>query len=194
MGQNLRTFVAIKIQPGTELQGFIDQCRKVFDKEAIKWVEGNNLHLTLKFLGETSEKQVGEIIDVLKNISDRFQPFSFKLNGPGYFKSKGQPRVLLVHISDSGQMKMIAGELENQLYDLGFERETREFRPHLTLGRIKFLKDKKRFYQFVEKYKNEVVQVVPVSEIIFYQSILKPQGPEYIPLKVVQFHKKLVLK
>ena len=186
MSQNIRTFIAIKIKPGVELLNLINRCRNVFQDEDIKWVEENNLHLTLKFLGETSEIQVLEVKNILENIGARYSGFSFSLNGLGYFKSQRQPRVLFVGISDFKQMKIIAGELEDKLTNIGFEKETREFKPHLTLARIKFLKEKRRFFQFVDGYKNFSFQRVIVSEIIFYQSILRPEGPVYQPIKTFQ--------
>lgn len=186
MNQVKRTFVAIKIKPEHELLDLLAECREIFNDEAIKWVHENNLHLTLKFLGETSEEQVQQTKSILEKTGIGATAFSFSLKGLGYFKSKGQPRVFFTSISGFETMEKIAGELEEQLFNVGFEKETRIFKPHLTLARIKFLRNKKRFYEFVDRYKNKMFQTVTVSEIVFYESILKPQGPKYVPLKTVQ--------
>ncbi len=188
MAKNLRTFIAIKIEPEPELLDFIEECKEVFEGEAIKWVEEDNLHLTLKFLGDTTEDKVDRIKNILKETCLKFTGFSFHINGTGYYKTRGYPNVLYVGISDFMQMQTIAVELNVRLFDLGFEKETKVFKPHLTLGRIKYLKDKKRFYEFIDKYKNKSIQKVLVSKIIFYQSILKSQGPEYIPLHITQLN------
>lgn len=188
MSKNIRTFIAIKIKPGPVLSDLIDKCRVVFKGEAIKWVEEDNLHLTLKFLGDTSENQVDKIKNTLEKIGSQFFAFSFGLHGMHFFSSKGSPRVLYVGLTEIQELKVIAEELQDTFYGLGFEKEIREFKPHLTLGRIKFLRDKKRFYQFVEGYKNTTFQTVNVSEVVFYQSILNSYAPEYVPLKIVQLN------
>lgn len=189
MNTNLRTFIAIKINPAPKLLEVTARCRELFENEAIRWVGSNNLHLTLKFLGETSEKQVQEIITNLENMAAQVSPFSLQLNGLGYFESGRQPKVLFAGVQELEEMKTLAQKIEEDFVLLGFEQEERKFNPHLTLGRIKFLKDKKRFYSFVEKYKNIEFQTVQVCEIIFYKSILNPRGPEYVPLAIVQLKK-----
>ena len=188
MSQFHRTFIAIKIKPEPELLDLMVVCRENFNNEAIKWVDENNLHLTLKFLGNTSSNQTEEIKNILEEFAVGVPAFSFALKGLGYFKSKGKPRVLFASIYSFKAMEKIAGELEEQLFKLGFEKETRAFKPPLTLARIKFVKDKNHFYEFVGQYKNKKFQTVNVSEIIFYQSILKPQGPKYVPLKTIQLN------
>ncbi|MFW6246309.1 MAG: RNA 2',3'-cyclic phosphodiesterase, partial [Tangfeifania sp.] len=95
------------------------------------------------------------------------------------FKRNRQPKVLFVNIEKHEILKQLAAETDAKLYELGFEKEQREFNPHLTLGRIKYLKDKSRFYQTMEEYRNSFIQQVEINEIIYYQSILKPAGAEY---------------
>ncbi|QGY45254.1 RNA 2',3'-cyclic phosphodiesterase [Maribellus comscasis] len=185
---NIRTFIAVKIKPEPELVNLLHNCRDVFEGEAIKWVEENNLHLTLKFLGETSPAQIQEVKNCIENSGAKYSSFVFQLNGLGYFESKGQPRVLFSGIRNFEQMKLFVADLEACLNNLGFEKENREFKPHLTIGRIKFLKDKRRFYRFVEEYKNQTFQIITVTGIVFYQSILKTNRPQYIPLHVVQLN------
>lgn len=147
--------------------------------EPVKWVSPNILHLTLKFLGDTLPSQVDEIGEELNQVSKMFSSFSFQLEGLGFFKNKGMPRVLFVNIKEGEVLQHLAAEIDNRLSKLGFETETRQFNPHLTLARIKFLKNKKRFYQVVEEYRNTFFQTVAVGELLFYRSILNPEGPEY---------------
>ncbi len=78
-----------------------------------------------------------------------------------------------------GMMQKLAEELDIRLAKLGFPPEKRPFKPHLTLARIKYLKNKKAFYQAVEKYRNTFMQTAEINELVFYRSILKPHGPEY---------------
>ncbi|HKI90055.1 MAG TPA: RNA 2',3'-cyclic phosphodiesterase [Draconibacterium sp.] len=183
MSDVYRTFIALRIHPGNILQHLLNELQETFSTEAIKWVEKENLHLTLKFLGDTTVEQLEEIKEILKKTRKHFQPFHFQLKGLGYFKSNGQPRVLFAGIEDFESLKQLVSDLDESFAKVGFEKEKREFKPHLTLARIKFLKNRKQFYSLVEKFDGNEIQSVNISEIVYYQSILKPGGPVYIPLQ-----------
>lgn len=179
MANSLRTFIAVKIEPQSELLQLVKHLKKTFEKEKIKWVEENNLHLTLKFLGDTSSVQVEQVKNILQETGRKFCSFQFDLKGIGFFKRNRQPKVLFANIEKKDFLKELAAEIDIKLADLGFENEKRGFNPHLTLGRIKYLKNKARFYETVEEYRNQFIQQVKIDEIIYYQSILTPDGPEY---------------
>ena len=180
----MRTFIAVKVEPETLLLQTLMEMQKAIAGESVKWVEDNNLHLTLKFLGDTSPDQVEKVSEILDSVSRKFKKFSCRLQGFGYFKSKGMPRVLFVKIVDAKILEQLANELNNRLAGIGFEPDPRGFSPHLTLARIRFLKNKQAFYQTVEKYKEDDMQQLIVKELIFYQSILNFSGPVYKPLTV----------
>ncbi|MFW5774182.1 MAG: RNA 2',3'-cyclic phosphodiesterase, partial [Tangfeifania sp.] len=165
--------------PQPALIELLSLLKKTFDHEKIKWMEKNNLHLTLKFLGDTSPVQVDQVKTVLRETADNFTAFQSGLTGVGFFKRNRQPKVLFINIEKHEVLKQLAAETDARLNELGFEKEQREFNPHLTLGRIKYLKDKLRFYQTMEEYRNSFIQEVKINEVIYYQSILKPAGAEY---------------
>jgi len=102
----------------------------------------------------------------------------------GFFKNKEMPRVLFANIQEVEVLQQLAAEIDNRLINLGFQPETRPFKPHLTLARIKFLKNKTAFYEEVEKYRQTFFQAVPINELVFYRSVLKPEGSKYQPLGV----------
>lgn len=185
MADYLRTFIAVKIKPQPGLLRLIRHFRKTFEQEKIKWVEENNLHLTLNFLGDTSSIQVEKVKELLQETGRNFSSFHFDLKGVGFFERNRQPKVLFADIENKDLLKKIAAEIDVRLADLGFEKEKRDFNPHLTLGRIKYLKNKVRFYETVEEYGNQYIQQVKIDEIIYYQSFLKPDGPAYKSLAKV---------
>lgn len=189
MADLLRTFVAVDIKPSPELIQTMNDLRNRLSGEFLKWVSPNILHLTLKFLGDTKFSQVDEIGEELSQVSKLFSPFSFRLEGLYYFKNKGVPRVLFANIKEGEVLQQLAAEIDKKVEKLGFEPETRSFKPHLTLARIKFLKNKKGFYQVVEEYRNTFFQTVTINELLFYRSILKPEGPEYLHLKIYDLKK-----
>lgn len=185
----LRTFVAVKVKPAPALLHAMKDLQMALSGEQVKWVDPNNLHLTLKFLGVTLPSQVDEIGEELNQVSKMFSSFSFQLEGLGYFKNKGIPRVLFANIKEGETLQQLAAEIDSRLAKLGFQPEPRPFKPHLTLARIKFLKNKTAFYQAVEEFRNTFFQTVTINELVFYRSVLKPEGPEYIHLGIYDLKK-----
>ncbi|MFW5832208.1 MAG: RNA 2',3'-cyclic phosphodiesterase [Prolixibacteraceae bacterium] len=187
MSNSIRTFIAIKIHPEEALVRTMATLRRTLAGEAIKWVEANNLHLTLKFLGDTSPEQVEQVKKLLENITGKKQDFQITLSGLGFFKSRGMPRVLFARVHDFELLELLVEEIDEQLEKAGFEREKRKFKPHLTFARIKNIKDKRGFFQVIDKLKHTGFQKNKISEVIFYKSNLTPQGPVYEPLLKSQF-------
>jgi RNA 2',3'-cyclic 3'-phosphodiesterase len=185
----MRSFIAIKITPENKLLDVFSTFKKSLSGEAINWVSDNNLHLTLRFLGETTQEQVAEIINLLELTCKHIQPFQFELKGVAVFKNKIQPRVLFLSIEDDFRLKQLAANIEEKITSLGFSHEEKAFNPHLTLGRIKFIQEKDVLYSLVNKYKSTYIQQVTVSEIIFYQSILGLYRSTYNPIKITKLKK-----
>lgn len=185
MKDTLRTFIAIKIKPEKNLSDLFNVFKKSLKGEEIRWVDIDNLHLTLRFLGETNKEQIDEIGKLLETISENFQPFIIGLKGVGYFKSKKQPRVLFLNVENDFILRELAGKIEDKLNELNFGEKGKIFTPHVTIGRFKFITDKIFFYSQVKRFVDTKIQQVTVSEIIFYQSILSSEGPTYLPIKIV---------
>ena len=187
MKETIRTFIAIKITPEKKLNELTTEFKRSLKMEEIRWVDTQNLHLTLRFLGETSSRQISDVVQLLESVSDHFEPFKFNLRGTGFFKSKGQPKVLHFGVDDDSYLKELVKEIEQGLAGIGFRTEEKEFRPHLTMGRMKYISDKTAFQALVKKFGNYQIQEVEATEVIFYQSILGSVGPTYIPIKTFQF-------
>lgn len=188
MKETIRTFIAIKITAEKKLLDLIAELKKSLASEEIRWVDIDNLHLTLRFLGETNQFQVAEIAKMLDSISKQFQPFHFELRGVSVFKKKTQPRVLFVSVENDLVLKQLAAEIQEMTKTLGFNVDENSFNPHITLGRIKFIQNKTDFYALANKFCDTKIQSVIVSEIIFYQSILGSEGPTYKTIKIVNLN------
>lgn len=177
-----RTFIAIDVVPSEVLNNIIEDLQNVFSEENFSWVNKNKLHLTLKFIGNTSPSQIKRINDELKPAAEMFDSFTFRLAGIGFFKNKGIPKVLFVKIAESEKLNQLVSEIEKRMAAIGFQPESRPFSPHITIARIKFLKNSSVFYKTVDKYEDTLFQIVNINEIVFYESILKAEGTQYIPL------------
>ncbi|MBN2637055.1 MAG: RNA 2',3'-cyclic phosphodiesterase [Prolixibacteraceae bacterium] len=184
MNNTIRTFIAIKIVPNKKLFDFIWNAKRSFSDEKIKWVNTNNLHLTLHFFGETTNEQVQKICNSLAELIGHTEKFTIKLNGVGFFNNRGEPKVLFVKIEDeSNNLENLVQYIEEEVVKAGFSRKEKRFYPHLTLARIKFLKNKQQLIQLKDEWNNFEFQSTTVEEVIFYQSILNEKEPIYKPLQ-----------
>jgi 2'-5' RNA ligase len=178
-----RTFIAVKIHPDNKLLNAHAKLRNELDNEKIKWVDPQNFHLTLFFLGDTEEEQIARIREELSNIAENFSKTQIKLQGLGVFKNIHKPRVLWAGISEYDDLKEIKLAVDKQMVQLGFNPDAREFKPHLTLARIKWLEQKNKLKSLLANYEGVFFQYADIEEIIYYESILKESGPEYKPIE-----------
>ncbi|MCW0484781.1 RNA 2',3'-cyclic phosphodiesterase [Gaoshiqia sediminis] len=181
-----RTFIAINIEPGKQLLKVAGHLQKKLSNEKISWVAPQNLHLTLHFLGETPDDKLPVVKTILQQLASSAQPFTFQLEGVSCFKRHGQPSVIFLAIPENGQLTALASKLGLLLGEAGFMIDERPFKPHLTLARVKYLNNKIRFYKLLEQLDQSnqpVSQVVEVKEIIFFESVLKSSGPQYVALQ-----------
>ena len=174
-----RIFIAIKIEPGPALQKIINSLKAVLASEKINWVNPENIHLTLAFLGDTDEERIKVLSIMLKRTCTGFGEFSFSLNSTGVFKDFRDPRVIWAGIEGYEKLIKLNDIINTGLKDTGFGIENRPFKPHITLGRVKYLKNPESLKSALEMYKDNFIQDVNIEEVILYQSILRPEGPVY---------------
>ncbi len=145
----------------------------------VKWVDAKNIHLTLKFLGETDESNVEPIKSAIQQVAVRHHKIDSSINKIGAFPNLNRPRVIWVGLSEGiDALKALASDTENEMAELGFEKEKRPFKTHLTLGRVK---DDAGLYDLKEAIKNYELepQAVIFDKIILFKSTLTPSGPIY---------------
>ncbi|WP_319591144.1 RNA 2',3'-cyclic phosphodiesterase [uncultured Draconibacterium sp.] len=186
MREHIRTFIAIKIDPNNEVIKLLQYFKKLFKNDRINWVDSENFHLTLRFVGNTTREQLYALVDRLEDLFSDKSKFKITLNGTGYFKSKNQPRVFFIKLNESDELLQLVPEIEAQVVACGFDGEQKAFRPHLTVGRIKSVENRNRFFSIVDEMPTVEYQKIEVKEIILFQSILKQTGPEYRPIKTFQ--------
>ena len=177
-----RTFIGIKIQPSKELLEALDKYQHVLREESIKWVDSSNFHLTLHFLGQTSEEQVQAISASLSVIAKDIVPFELKLKGIGVFPNPWRPRIFFAGANPVDALLSLYESVEKMVESNGFERENRPYHAHLTFARIKYLRHTDKLQSLLKRDANRFFQEVPVSEIILFESISKPSGVVYEPL------------
>jgi len=148
-------------------------------RQLIKWVDPANIHITLAFLGDIEEERIKAASMVLSKICSDCSRFSFHISGTGLFISYQNPRIIWAGIDNAGELSGINDLIVRGLRDTGFNLEERPFRPHITLGRIKYVKDKSLLRETLDRYSDTDFQDVDVREVILFESILRPEGPLY---------------
>jgi len=181
-----RLFVAVKIKPDQDFLNTFYRLKKELEYERINWVDENNLHFTLKFLGKTENSQIEKIINTLKKIATETQVLNIRIENLGIFGSRYDPRVIWAGIANSQPLSELAEKILNKLDEAGFKRDRQNFVPHITLGRIKHIRDKKHLKNIIDEKKSHIKQQFMVERILLYESILKPEGPHYKIVKAFE--------
>jgi 2'-5' RNA ligase len=181
----VRAFVGIEINPQTveTISAVLVQLKPRIP--GIRWVPPANFHFTLKFLGNIEESKIDSIAQVLEREIHPFPRFTINAKRLGVFPALKRPRVLWVGL-EGRPLAELARKVEATLEPLGFAPEKREFKPHLTVGRWRqYGGSAKKLGEEIERWKNHEFGVSTVAEVIFFQSLTKPEGAVYHPLKVV---------
>lgn len=186
-----RLFAALKISPDAGFLSSYRNLKTALHHEHIKWVEEYNIHITLKFFGETDERKIPGICSVLKGRAETTPPVLLQLAGSGIFGSSYAPRVIWVGIEPYGQISLLMQNIHCDLTAIGYEPDRQNLVPHLTLGRIKVLRDKILFHSILDKFSTIASSPILIREIILYESILRREGPEYVELDKFPFKKEL---
>jgi len=142
-----------------------------------KWVELHNLHFTYRFIGEVEEEKVPQIVQMLRGRLKGVESFPVKFTGLGTFTSNGLPRVLWIGVESQG-VYTVKERVDQALMPFGLPPE-REFKPHVTLLRIKKLRRRGKLGELVMKMKNHVFLERTEVSVALIESKLTPQGPIY---------------
>jgi 2'-5' RNA ligase len=177
-----RIFIAVKIDTGKNLLNIISNLKTGLKDERIKWTEIDNFHITLAFLGDTEEDKIKAIVTMLKSVCKGSGVFEIVIKGAGVFKNFNDPRVIWIGIETSEKLNHLYESIKSGLKETGISLEERNFKPHLTLGRIKSIPDRDTLKTIIAGYDNLELQKQEVNEVILYESILSETGPVYKPV------------
>jgi 2'-5' RNA ligase len=188
MASQVRSFIAVEITSGIRARAkkLIEQLGRT--GADVKWVEPDNLHLTLAFLGEVPVLEIPEICDTAKASIGDFEPFEIDVSGVGAFPDLRRPRTIWLGVGD-GADEMIAlhDTLQQGLSKLGFRSENRRFRPHMTLGRVRHSPiGLDELGRAINDMKDLHIEAMEVAEVVVFSSRLDRGGPEYEPLGTIE--------
>lgn len=182
----VRVFIAIDIEDPSLLNKLCEIQKEIIKTRAkMKLVERENMHITLKFLGEISPTKLSSLEKAVVNACKDFTKFKIELAHVGAFPSPARPRVVWVGVNKGAEiLKQLASAIEKETVRMGFKKADKPFHPHVTLARVKIATPELR--NFILKNQELFVGEVIVNEVRIKESILRPQGPLYKTLYRVE--------
>lgn len=178
MREKIRLFVAIDLPE--EVKDVLTETAVALAQNipnrAVRWVGREQMHLTLRFLGDTAVSQLPRLQDELAQLAAKYQVFQLRLKGTGAFPNQKRPRVVWTGLAgDLAPLQKMQAELEDRVVMMGWEREKRPFNPHLTLGRVKDAGPVQRLNWDVKLAEVKF----GVTAVHLVQSELRPSGAVY---------------
>ena len=169
----MRCFLAIELNE--DIKEKLEELKSHFKINGIKLVEKENLHITVKFLGDIDE----EMVEKIKNLDLSIKPVKSDVKYMGVFPNENYIRVIWIGATN---LIPIFKEIDKKLLELGFKKE-KDYVPHITIGRVKFTKDKKLLKSKIDKYKHVELGTLEVKNIVLMKSELTREGPIYEVIK-----------
>lgn len=181
----VRAFLAIDLDDDLKpkINKIIRQFKEIDTK--IKYVELQNLHLTLKFFGDIDTNGLDVLENAIADVVSEFDSFKIKITGCGAFPNKNHIKVIWVGINDDAVIKDLHDRLDKEFARLGFDKD-RKFSTHLTIGRMKSAKNKNKVKEVIEEFENFEIGEMEVSEISLKKSTLTPAGPIYEDISIFE--------
>ena len=178
----MRCFIAIELAPDPH-RALVKLLQQLPRAAGVRWCTENQLHLTLKFLGEVAEDRLGDVFDAISHASAQIAPFDVRLARLGAFPNQRRPRVLWVGVDDPtwGCSHWLA-QADPQFAALGFPAENRSYHPHITLGRGKDHAGSDRMRKLLDELEPPAPLGMTVERVVLFQSELAPSGARYTPL------------
>ncbi len=186
-----RIFVAVDIsnEARRKVSNYIANIKSKFPDVNVGWDRTEKLHLTLKFFGDTNEDQLETLKEICKAISSEISNFKLQISESGVFPSPNNARVLWLGVQgDVEKLQEINSILETECEKIGFKKEKRIYKPHLTIGRIREPRKSNELAKTHLENKFEPVRF-EVSEIVIIESKLQPTGSIYSKVQSVSFTK-----
>jgi 2'-5' RNA ligase len=176
----MRLFLAVNLPEGVRRELY--RRSRVIREAApsVAWVRADLLHFTVRFLGEVSEEGLAPLLDEVGRAVATRRVFDVELSGVGAFPSMDVPRVIWAGVAQGGELRALASAVEGALQQLGFEGESKEFVPHLTLGRVKRplpASERRALASAAREFKAYLG--VRVTHVDLMKSVLRPDGPQY---------------
>ena len=181
--KEIRAFIAIElpINGRTYIDQLTQKLRPVTSKN-IRWIPSSNIHLTLKFLGESAPQSLELLATTIDQNIKKMTPFDLVLSHLGTFPNARQPRIVWIGFQPNPKLMTLQSCVENAAQQTGFAKEDRPYSPHLTIARVREPLARSEVEQLNVSLQNTSMDtslVIPVKEVILFRSDLHPSGAIY---------------
>jgi 2'-5' RNA ligase len=185
MYEKIRSFIAFDIEDERIIRRFSEAQQTLVNTGAdLKLVKPENIHVTMRFLGNITVPMVDAVYEAMQRVS--FSPFEIEIRGLGAFPKLQYPRVIWAGIrKGEEQLEKIFNQLEPELRKLGFRPDPKGFSPHLTIARVKSGRNKAELIRCMKEFVDYEFGVVKAKYLRLKRSILTPKGPIYSTLREV---------
>lgn len=183
----LRTFVAIDFPEVIlrKIREIIEYFKTQTPTNALKWITPENLHLTVKFLGNIREDKLDQVKALLPDAVQEHSSFIFEIEGLGMYPDKHHPRVIWLGVTENTGLTEIHTALDRAFAVVGVDPDKRRFTPHITIARVNRRAESetvRAIGESLSQFKVDSLGQIKVEEIVLYKSELTSNGPIYIPL------------
>ena len=187
----VRTFLSIPIIKDIKSKKNMLYSTIEESKSSINWVQNSNLHLNVKFIGQTPEISIDKIIECVSKITSNIEPFNVEVSGTGCFPTSTRPKTLWLGVS--GEIKPLIDmvrKIENKLFEIGFSKEKKEFIPHITVARIPYPQKVIPDVNIFLKSSYDMIDL-EIDRVQLFSSELLPNGAIYSLLKTFPLGEKI---
>ena len=185
--ETIRTFIAMQVPDSIKKQ-ISRLLRELKGRDfSAKWTRPENMHLTLKFIGDVRSRDMAPLCQAVADGAAGFRPVFWNARGVGVFPNVRNARVLWTGIAgETGQLAGLHQAIDERLYHLGYERDGRRFTGHLTLGRLKGRVNGHGLVDIMQEYADWTSDAVKTDAVHVIQSDLTPSGPVYTDLAKIR--------
>jgi 2'-5' RNA ligase len=181
----MRIFIGIKLK--NSVLDNIEKFLKPFKKIAspLKWTNHENLHITLKFIGEIPEEKYQQIEQLLSSADLNTGTIDLKISGCGKFGPGRDLNIFWIGLEKNEKLEDLFNRIESTLKKAAIPKDDRKFKPHLTVARNKRTFNFKSFFDLIEEHKEKIIAEQTVTHFQVFESKLMPEGPIYTLLKEI---------
>lgn len=183
----MRLFVAIELS--SKVRSALSRVQSTLRVECrdVRWVPAENIHLTVKFIGDVSDRDVDAVARAVTGVAGEVEPFELEISGSGCFPASGPVRIVWAGVHEgSGALLRCAERLEDALWELGVAREPRRYSPHLTVGRVRRDVSEGSLRAAVDTCHVRTI-LQSVSALTLMSSDRSSKGPIYTPVSKTKF-------
>lgn len=180
----IRSFIAVDLpeEMYSSLKNTSDQLKEMLDGLPIRWVPIKNIHLSLKFLGDVSEKNIHVLKEILQAEAASHSTFEISVGGFGVFPNVIRPRVIWVGVEAPDELANLQRRIDMETARLGYAPDQREFTPHLTFGRVSrnaSPKQVRKVSSILRNFNLGFLGAARITEVSLFRSDLGPDGAVY---------------